>query len=122
MLLKLFPGRPTIVGAIYAAARTSAGKTPGCAPRFPQSRKNNIGIMRIERHINSAGILILVEHSLPALAAIGRAVNSALAVWPERMSQSGHKNNVRIPGIYNHSANGSTVTQSNVLPGLSPIE
>ena len=91
--------------------------------RACQSAANkNIGIVRIEGHVDASGVLIFVENFLPGLAAIGRAENTALGVRSVGMAERGHENDVRIVGIDDDFADGAAVAQANVLPGLASVE
>src|ERR1700727_3476137 len=78
--------------------------------------------MRIERHVDAAGIFVFVQNFFPGLAPIHSAENSALRIRTLGMPEGGHKNNVRVRGINNYFADGARITQPNVLPVLAAIE
>src|SRR5579864_1357862 len=119
VLFQMFPGRAAVVGPVDAAAGATAGHAPRGTPRLPQGSKENVGIVRIEGNVYSAGVLILVENFLPGLSSIGCAENAALRVGSKGMPQRRHEGNVGIRGIDDHLADRARITQANVLPRLS---
>ena len=78
--------------------------------------------MRVECDVDAPGILILVEDLFPIFAAIYCAENPALCVRPIRVAQRSHKNDVRIVRIDDDFADGATVVQADVLPGLACVQ
>jgi ABC-2 type transport system ATP-binding protein len=99
VLLKSFPRRAAIIGAVKAAARPTAGQAPCGAPRLPQGRIKDVGVMGIEGDVDSAGVLVLVQDFLPGLATIERAENAAFLVGTKGVAERGDKHPFCIPGI-----------------------
>src|SRR4051812_49344957 len=122
MFFQMLPCGAAIVGAIHTAARTSTSHAPGRTPSLPQSCKENIGVMRIEGHVDATGVFVLVEHLLPGLATVGSAENATFRVWPEGMAQSRDKRDVRIVGIDDDLPDRARVAQTDVLPCLATVE
>jgi len=80
MFFELFPSCAGVGGAVNAAAGTAAGERPGRAPGFPQRGEQDVGILRIERHVDRTGVLVFVENLVPGLAAVGGAKDAAFCV------------------------------------------
>ena len=78
--------------------------------------------MRVERDVYAAGILVLVQDSLPSLTAIGRAEDAPFGIRTVGMTKCSHQNNVCILGIDNDSADSAAVVKPDVLPGLAAID
>src|SRR5215475_14557286 len=56
--LEAFPCDAVVFRPIQSAAGTAAGKKPRLPPRLPERGEHNIGIMRIENDVDTAGIFI----------------------------------------------------------------
>src|SRR4029077_13962288 len=80
-----------------------------------------MGVAGIERDVNPAGVLVLVNNLLPVLAAVGRAEDATLGVRPKRMTQGSDKDDIGILGVNDPLADGSGIGQTCVLPGLAAI-
>ncbi len=122
VLFEALPGCSAIARAIEPAARAAARHAPRRAPCLPQRCKQNVGIMRIESHVDAASVFVLVQNFLPGLTAVGRAEDAALRVRTIGMAEGRNKCNVRIRGIHDDFADGARVAQSHVLPGLAAIQ
>src|SRR5215469_3865139 len=72
MLFQSLPRAPAIVRAIESAARAAAFQAPRGSARLPQRTKKNVGISGVERDINAARVLILIQNLFPGLSAISR--------------------------------------------------
>ncbi len=76
----LRPGGAAVGGAINSAARSAAVKAPALALPLIQGSENHLGIARIHGQIDGAGVLVLIENSLPGGAAVGGFVDTAFGV------------------------------------------
>ena len=76
--------------------------------------------MRIERHIDAAGVLVLIKDLLPSLATIRCAENAALSVGPIGMAECRDESDVRICWINNDFADGTRIVQSDIFQVLPP--
>src|SRR5436309_1289787 len=54
--------------------------TPGWTTRIPQSRVNDLRILRINREVNCADVVVLEQHLLPRRSAIARAIDSSVGI------------------------------------------
>src|SRR5215510_6175199 len=62
LFLQTLPRGSAVARAIEPAARPATRETPRRAPNFPQCRKQNVGIVRIESHVDAARVFILVQN------------------------------------------------------------
>src|SRR5439155_12733555 len=62
--------------------------------RLEQDGVDRLRIARIERQRHAAGVLVLVQHALPILAAVNRAINAALLVGAVGMAKHGDEDTV----------------------------
>src|ERR1700709_673516 len=72
---------PAAVGRREEAAAGAVGggrDVPGGAPGRPEGGVDHLGVAGLESEVDGAGVLVLVEDLLPALAAVARAEDAAL--------------------------------------------
>src|SRR5437870_9318182 len=69
--LKAFPGASAVGGLIEAAARAAAGQTPWRAAGFPECGEQDVRVRRVKADVDRAGLVVLVENSLPGFSAVG---------------------------------------------------
>src|SRR5262249_17878642 len=120
---ELSPGGAAVRGLVESTVRPVPGAVlPGTLPRGPQVGVECLRVPRVERERDRAGVLVLVQHLLPATAAIRGPEHAALLVWAIRMSEDGHVDTVRILRINEHGTNLLAVTKPQVLPALAPID
>jgi hypothetical protein len=97
---ELSPGRAAVSRFVQAAPRTLPGAVfPRPLSRGPQGGIDRPGIAGIERQGDGPGVLVLVKHFLPGLAAIARAEHAALGVGSIGMPQNGDEHAVGIAWI-----------------------
>jgi hypothetical protein len=105
-----------------AAARAAPGAVlPRPLPRFPHRCVHDVRVGRIDVHVLAAGVLVLVEHLLERLAAVGRAENAAFFVRPVRMAQHGHEESIGILRIDFDLRNLLAITEPQVCPRLAGV-
>ena len=88
---------------------------------FPHCGVHNVGIHRIDNHIDGGGGIGNVQHSFPGIATIQCAVNSALGIFPKQQSRSCHKNILSILRIDGNACNIIGMLQPQILPGEATI-
>src|SRR5207237_8635477 len=69
---------------------------PRAETRLPQRGVHDVRAARVDRDRGAAGVLILVEHPLPRDAAVERAVDAALGIRTEGMTEHGGEQAGRI--------------------------
>src|SRR5882724_1562582 len=107
MFFQAFPRSTSVIGAVETAARAAAGQSPGLAAGFPERSKKNVGIVRIERDIDAASILVSVENLPPTLAAVHGAKNASFRIWAEGVAEGGDISDIRISGMNDDATNGA---------------
>src|SRR5215470_12942307 len=118
----MLPGGPTISGFVEAATRAAAIQTPGSAVDLPERSKESVGIVRIKHYIDGAGFVVFEQNLLPGGATIRAAKYPALFIGSVGMTERGNKDDIRIPGINDQSANMARVFQANIFPGVSAVK
>src|SRR5262249_11435381 len=88
------PCGPSVRRVEEAAARSRVRVAvfPGSLPRRPEDRIDVLRVSGIEREVDGARVLVLVENLLPALAAVGRAEDAALRVRTGGVPEHGDEN------------------------------
>src|ERR1700757_1450915 len=74
---------PSVERYRQPAPRPAPREVPGWPACLPQRGINDAWIVRIEADIDRAGVLVLVQHLRPGLAAIGRTEHAAFGIRPE---------------------------------------
>ena len=119
---ELLPGAAAIRGFEKPARGTTPFAVfPRPLARCPQNRVDIVGIGGIECQIYRAGVLILIKHLLPSLAAVGGAKHAALHIGTIRMAKHGHENAVRIARVHQNRRNLLSIPQSKMPPGFARI-
>src|SRR5262249_52010795 len=95
---------------------------PRTLPRGPEDCIDNLGVHRIERQIDGAGVLILVQNSLPGTPTIGRAKHAPLFVWTVWMTERCDKYTARVLGIDEDRSNLTCVLEPCVLPFVPSVD
>ena len=113
---------PDIAGAIQAAARATAREVPRLPARLPERGIDDLRVVRIEGHVDRAGLLVLIEDPGPGLAAIGGAVHAAFGVWTEGMPEGCHQHDVRVGRVDDQRANLAAVLEPDIAPGLAAVD
>src|SRR5437588_6096141 len=91
------------------------------APRPPERGVENARVVRIHREIMGADVFTGEEDLLPGLAAIARAIDSALLIRSMSMAQCRDVHEIRVRRMDTHLADLTRVFQSQVHPGLACI-
>src|SRR6516165_1665659 len=118
----VLPADSPIARTVEPTSRTSAREIPGLPPGLPQGCVDDARIMRIETDIDRTGVLILVEHLGPGLAAIGSAKYAALGIWSEGVAQCRDQHDVRIVRVDDQRPDLPRVPEADVAPGFTPID
>src|SRR3954447_4905974 len=77
--------------------------------------------MRIEREIDSSGVIIAIQNLLPGLSAVTRTENTALFVRAVRMPKRNHVNDIGVLWIDADSGNCLRILEPQLMPGLTCI-
>src|SRR5262245_33838640 len=121
-LCELPPGFAAVSGFVQPAFSTlPRGVLPRALTRFPEVSINNVCILRVEPHLNSARVLIPVEDLLPGLASVDRAKDAPFLVWAVRVPERGDEDSAGISRIYDDRPYLLGVLQSHVAPRLSAV-
>ena len=91
------------------------------APRPPERGVENARVVRIHGEIMRTDFFTGEEDLLPGLAAIARAIDSALLIRPMSMAQCRDVHEIRVLGMDTHLADLTRIFQSQVHPGLASI-
>ena len=112
------PRRPAVGGLEEAAGRAGVRVVvlPGRLSRRPQHRVHRLRVRRIEREVDRAGVLVLVEHLLERDAAVGGAEHAALLVRSVRMAERRDEQARRILRVDDDRADLARVPQAEVVP------
>ena len=103
------------------AAGAAAFHRPGRAIRLPGRRVQHIGVLRIHRQVDRAAAVVAIEHLLPGLAAILRAIHASIRVWPIRMPEHRRIDEIRIGRVHTNLADHFGVAKADVRPRLAGI-
>src|SRR5262249_11241988 len=93
---------------------------PRLAPGLPQSGEEDARVGRVEADIRSARVAVLAQYLLPGLAAVGGAIDPALAVGTEGVAEDRREGDVRVGRVDGHGADLALLLPD-VLPGLTGI-
>ena len=111
------------VGALVQAAPLS-GETrvlPRTVLVFPERCVNRVGIHGIDHQVGGARVLVLVQHFLPRLPAVGCAIDPALRVLAIHMPEHGGEHAIRILRIDGDARNLLVVVDPHVRPRSARI-
>ena len=118
-----FPRRATVDRLEDAAIGAGPNRIfPRPLPLFPHGGVDRIGIGWIDVDVVATGVLVLREHLLKRLSAIGRAIDAALLIRSVGMSQRGHEEPVGILGIDGDARNLLRIAQSEVHPRPASVD
>ena len=92
----LAPSVAAVGGLVDPRPWTAVDHRPLVAPALPRGRVDHVGVARVEVDLVDAGVLVDIENELPALAAVRRAVQSAL---PARGPEGALRGNVDRAGV-----------------------
>ena len=94
---------------------------PRPLPLLPQRRVDDVGVGRIDVDVLAAGVLVLEQHVLERLAAVGRAEDAALLVRAVGMAERGDEQAIRVLRIDRELRNLLRVAQAEMRPGLAGV-
>jgi len=104
------------------AAWPAAGEKPGLSSRLPERGENDIRIMRVEHHIDPAGIFVFRENFRPRFAAVACPENSPFRIWAKGVTKRGHEYDIWIIRMNDERADLARVAQPDIFPVLSGID
>ncbi len=108
-------------GLVEATARTARGQHPRLADHLPERGVQHVGVGRVHRQVARAGRVVLEQHLGPGLAAVGRLVNPAFGVGPERVALGRHVRDVGLRGVDPYARDLARVREANGRPGLAGV-
>src|SRR5581483_5811398 len=117
----LGPVVAAIGGLAHAAAFAAAPQRPRAAIHLPQRREEYLRVVRIEREVDGADVVVAKEDALPRPAAVARPIDAALFVRAIRMAQGRGIHNIGIGGIDAQPRDHLRVLQADVCPGLAAV-
>src|SRR5207249_880735 len=80
-------------------AGAAVDERPDLAVALVGRRIDDAGIERVELHVAGAGPVVDVEHLLPRLAAVARAIDAAVAARRPQRALRGHEHHVGVARI-----------------------
>src|SRR5262249_240480 len=108
---ELLPGVAAVARDVEPAPRPAALEVPRVAAHLPEAGEDRVGVAGVEGDVRGTGVGVLLEHLLPAFAAVAGAVDAALGVGAEGVSEDGGEGDVGVARIDRHLAD---------LPDLAP--
>src|SRR5262249_10979177 len=84
--------------------------------RLPEPGKQNLRIGRVEADIRRTSVRIPGQDLLPVLAAIRGAIDAALAIGPERMTEDCGERNIRVGRVDDQGADLAFL-----FPAMRPV-
>src|SRR6185436_4289378 len=94
---------------------------PGRAPRLPERGIDHARIAGAEGDVDGAGVGVLEEDLLPALASVRRAEDAALRVGAVGMAEGRQEHAVGVAGIDDDSPDLLRVRETDVAPGAPAV-
>src|SRR5260370_772302 len=90
------PGYPAVARDPQPAARAAALQVPRLHLELPHPGEYGIRVAGIDREVRAPGVGVHEQHARPRLAAVRRAIHTALRLWPVRAPQGAHEPHVGI--------------------------
>ena len=118
---QLRPGVASVRGLVDAGAGSELVDVPRPAQDLPGGGVHDAGVVRIDRKVYRAGLVVDEENLLPGPTAILGAESATLRVGTIRMSDGRDINQLGIARIDPYPPNLAGVAQADVLPGATPI-
>ena len=115
------PGVAPVRRLVETAVRPAARELEGLPQRLPHGRVHDAGVRRVQRQVDCAGLVALVQHLLPRIAAVLRPEHPALLVRPERVPESSDVDQVRVRRMDSDPRDVPRVLQTHVLPRLARV-
>ena len=104
-----------------SAARPAARHHVRHAKRFPQRRVEDLRVTRIESDLDSACLVVAVEHVFPGLAAVSRSEDATFLIRAGRMPEGGDVHHIGIGRMDANFRDRLAVSQADVGPGFSGV-
>src|SRR5262249_36926 len=115
------PGGPAVARPIEAAAGAAADQGPGRAPYLPERREDDLRVLRVEGHVDGAGVGVLEEHLLPRLPTVDGAEHAPLGVGPEGVAEGGDEGDVGVARVDRDPADLPRVGEAEEAPGAPGV-
>src|SRR5262249_6575967 len=117
------PVRAAVGGLEEAAAGTVRRRVdePRRTADGPERRVHRLRIRRIERQIDRADAVALVEHLLPRRAAVLRSIHAAIGMRTVDVAERRDEHDVRIPRVHDYAADLPRRLEADVLPGPARV-
>ena len=116
--------RPALA-AVNRFPQTAAGTAAIHAARRPppliRRRVQNLVVRRVHHQIVRAGVVVDLHHLLPALSAVGRLVDSALAAGAPQAAGGGDEHDVVVARIDHDAVDVARRRQPHVRPRLAAV-
>ena len=113
---QLPPGASAIDALVDPAVGTAAVEAPRTASTLIGRGIEHLGIGRVHRQINRAGVFIQAKHVLPVLSAVDRHEHAAFRVRTPKVSERGRVYDIGVLRIDDDSADVVRLTKTHVLP------
>src|SRR5262245_1424703 len=88
---------------------------------LPHGGEERLRIRRIHDDVDSPGVLVDEEHTVPLLAAVSRAEHTTFGLRPIAVTERGDEDDVRIPGIDYDAGDASGIVEAHASPRLPGI-
>ena len=115
------PGVAPVRRLVETAVRPAARELEGLPQRLPHGRVHDAGVRRVQRQVDCAGLVALVQHLLPRVAAVLRPEHPALLVGTECVAEGGHVHEIGVRGMDSDPRDVPRVLQAHVLPRLPSV-
>ena len=119
--VQLLPRVPAVARHVQAPARAAARPPPGVDLELPRAREEDARVRRIHRDVRAPRVLVDEEDVLPALPAVGRAVDAPLRLRPVGVAQRAHVDDVRVRGMDDEARDPSGGFESHEGPRLPRV-
>ena len=116
------PGVAPVQGAVEPAPRSAPVEAPPGAPPLVHPREDGVGVARVHRHVDGAGVLIDIEDPLPALAPVLRPEDPALLVGPPQIADRRDVHDIRIARMDEDAPDVLAPLEPHVPPGLPAVD
>ncbi len=118
---RLVPRRAAVARHVDAAGRAAAVEIPGMDEQRPHAGIERVRIARVHREVRAAGLVVELQHLLPRLAAVGRAIDAALRLRLEQLPQRADEHAIRIVRVDDDAADVAGFFEAHVLPVVAGV-
>src|SRR6185369_5138797 len=116
------PRRAAVRALEETAARSSAREGVRRPEHLPERGIDDIGVLRIQRQIDRAGLLVAEEHLVPGLAAVAGPEHAAVRVRAVGITKGGHEGDVRVGGMDANAGDRLRAVEADARPGLAGVD